>query len=266
MHYLKNSHLIKPNRWGSDLDVKNAVRHYYENTLGVAAPVLYMPFMTGSKLGFDAAYKEKTVVVYPGVKPVTNVVSFDTAVNGKITVGNDSSIQNLLAFSVRFRANLTSDYAGTGFTGKGGNGGYNGWGLSSGNYTGRGEVKFTRAFSGPAQIFYTAEGVTEIGKFNNYLLTADGTIYSAGTHFYKNSAEVTYASRTDAAGTVPAADASYDLLIGYAYNQGYTYNGLYDSIMLFNYVLPGYHDGNPFYFQRYLIWIRDGKVVDYSIH
>jgi len=31
-------------------------------------------------------------------------------------------------------------------------------------------------------------------------------------------------------------------------------------------MLPGYHDGNPFYFQRYLIWIRDGKVVDYSIH
>lgn len=31
-------------------------------------------------------------------------------------------------------------------------------------------------------------------------------------------------------------------------------------------VIGGYHQGNPFYFNTYLIYIQNGKVVDWSIH
>jgi len=31
-------------------------------------------------------------------------------------------------------------------------------------------------------------------------------------------------------------------------------------------IVPGYKTGNPFYFQKYLIWMKDGKVIDFSIH
>ena len=41
---------IKPRQWGPPSQVQRAVRDYYENTLGVATPVLYMPFWEGAGL------------------------------------------------------------------------------------------------------------------------------------------------------------------------------------------------------------------------
>lgn len=47
MYFLRQKHNVKPAMWGPPSQVEWAVRDYYENTLGVAAPTVLMPYWEG---------------------------------------------------------------------------------------------------------------------------------------------------------------------------------------------------------------------------